>query len=378
MKYYKIIVLILLFNLTGCSQEQLFDPGSSINIAVGSAASKVAIADLNDDSFNDLIVTTNDGLVVLLNDGKGNFKQPEGSPFPAGNEPADIGLADFNKDGNLDLAIPNHERDEITILFGNGTGKFKEAIYTSLKIDLNPHAHSVAAADLNNDGNIDLALTNFLGAEIILEFGDGKGNFSANPVHISVPHYPYRNVIISDINLDGKPDIITPANNMNSITILLGDGKGNFSSAKGSPFGIGNYPFFTTVGDFNADGYPDLLATNFNSGEVSVLPGNKVIDFSSSKLKTFNAGLKPVCVATGDLNSDGITDAVCANYESNDITILLGNKETIFNAKIKNIPVGTSPYGVAVGDLNGDNKPDIVTANFESNNITVLFNLNSN
>jgi hypothetical protein len=378
-KLHVVLFCIASINSTGCSQNtSLFSPSFSVNIPVGRNPSKVSVADLNKDSFNDLIITTSDGLSVLINDGKGNFTEAIGSPFPAGNDPGDIALADFNNDGNPDVALPNHERDEVTILFSDGNGIFRQASYHSLKIDFNPHAHSAAASDINKDGNIDLVLTNFLGSEIVIVFGDGKGNFSDKPKRISVPHYPYRNVIIDDINKDGNEDIITPANNSNSITVLLGNGRGYFSSAKYSPVGIGNNPFFVTTGDFNNDGYTDIAAGNFDEALITVLKGNKGNDFSRSVLKSFSIGQKPVCMATGDLNNDGILDLASTNYDGNNVSILMGDEKGMFKNKILDIPVGQSPYGLAIGDLNGDKKPDIITANFDSNNITILFNSKNN
>ena len=368
------VILILVLTVPSCSQERLFDVQHSAVIGNFSLPSKVAVRDFNMDSFNDIMVACDSGLVILLNDGKGNFTQPNGSPFKAGNKPADIALADFNSDGNIDAAIPNHETNEISLLFGDGKGHFRKSEEHSLQLEFNPHAHSAAAGDLNKDNKIDLVATSFLGSELFILFGNGKGGFSKEISRITVPHYPYRNVIIYDINRDNNPDIITPANNSNAITDLRGDGKGGFLPARNSPYEIGENPFFVSIADFNNDGYSDIIATNFDSGLVSVLPGNEENNFDLSGLKSFKVGRKPVYIATGDLNMDGLIDAVCANYESSNISILMGNKVSIFSPEISIIPVGTSPYGVAIGDLNSDDQPDIVTANYESNDITILYN----
>src|SRR5215468_2279423 len=93
-------------------------------------------------------------------------------------------------------------------------------------------------------------------------------------------------------------------------------------------FVAGNTPVSVAVGDFNGDGLPDLVVANFNSNNVSVLLGNG--DGSFQAARNFGAGIGPASVAVGDFNGDGLPDLAVANVFSNDVSVLLGNGDGSF------------------------------------------------
>ncbi len=132
-------------------------------------------------------------------------------------------------------------------------------------------------------------------------------------------------------------------------------------------FGAGGGPVGVAGGDFNGDGSLDLAVANYNSDNVSVLLGDGSGGFGTPT--NFSVGSIPGSVAVGDFNRDGIPDLAVANNGSNNVTVLLGN------GSATNFPVGTAPNWVAVGDFNRDGSPDLVTANYGSNNVSVLLNL---
>ena len=90
----------------------------AVHLPVGAQPVTVLIADVNKDGSNDILVANTGGasLSVFLNDGKGGFSQPNGSPFPAGPSPNDLALGDFNGDGIQDVAIANHGIQRVTVL----------------------------------------------------------------------------------------------------------------------------------------------------------------------------------------------------------------------------------------------------------------------
>jgi Ca2+-binding RTX toxin-like protein len=128
-------------------------------------------------------------------------------------------------------------------------------------------------------------------------------------------------------------------------------------------------PRSVTVGDFNGDGFQDLATANFNSNIVSVLLGNGTGGFGSAT--TYVVGSSPYSVTVGDFNRDGFQDLATANFNSHTVSVLLGNGTGGFGAAT-NYVAGTNPRSVTVGDFNRDGKLDLATANVFSNNVSVL------
>jgi hypothetical protein len=126
------------------------------------------------------------------------------------------------------------------------------------------------------------------------------------------------------------------------------------------------------LGDFNGDGWLDLVTANSGTNNVSVVLNtrNSLAPFDATDV-TYAVGTKPTSVAVGDFNGDGKLDLVTANSGSNTVSILLGNGDGTFQSAVS-YGVGTAPSSVAAGDFNGDGKLDLVTANSGSNNVSVL------
>ena len=134
-------------------------------------------------------------------------------------------------------------------------------------------------------------------------------------------------------------------------------------------FATGTSPFSVAMADVNGDGKSDLLAANFNGASVSVLLGNGNGTFQPQK--TFAAGASPYCVVSSDVNGDGKADLITANSASNTVSVLLGNENGTFQPQ-QTFAVGTHPFTVVLADFNADGKPDLVVANSNSNNVSLL------
>jgi FG-GAP-like repeat len=148
---------------------------------------------------------------------------------------------------------------------------------------------------------------------------------------------------------------------------LAGCATANFANAINFTTGI--RPASVAVGDFNADGKPDLAAANSVSDNVSVLMGNGAGGFSSAT--NFVVGSRPSSVAVGDINNDNKLDLVVANLFANNVSILLGNGAGSFSLAT-NFAVGSGPISVVIADFDGDGKSDVGTANANSENISIL------
>jgi hypothetical protein len=131
----------------------------------------------------------------------------------------------------------------------------------------------------------------------------------------------------------------------------------------------GNGPNAIAVGDFNGDGKPDLAVVNFDSNTVTILLGNGDGTFTVGP--TLATGSYPTAVAVGDFNGDGKLDLAVTNLMSNTVTIFLGNGDGTFTPAASPA-TGGGPVAIAVGDFNGDGKPDLAVVNFGDYTVTIL------
>jgi hypothetical protein len=134
-------------------------------------------------------------------------------------------------------------------------------------------------------------------------------------------------------------------------------------------FPVGTSPTTVTNADFNSDGKRDLAAQNFGADDVSVLLGKGDGIFQDKT--NFTVGDGPTAVISADLNSDGIADLAVSNQNSNNVSVLLGNGDGTFRGK-PDLPAGTSPSSVASADFDGDGDADLAVSNSASNTVSVL------
>jgi hypothetical protein len=356
-------------------------PPSDRRFAVGTAPGSVALADFNGDGKLDIVTANEQGgdASVLLGDGNGGFSPAPGSPFPAGHSPNDIAVGDFNRDGRLDLAFANHETQHLTVLLGDGRGGFAPAPHSPFPVAVRPHPHGIATGDFNGDGNLDLVTDSWAEDRLELLFGDGKGSFTTPGAYVAVGKHPYQRVRVADLNDDGKADIVSPNLEGDNVTVLLGDGKGAFRQPPGSPFPCGDSPFNVAIGDVNGDGIPDLAIINSpsstadRSGQdgLTLLIGDGRGGFRPAPGSPFVTARRPNMVALGDVNGDGVADVVVSNPDSDTITIFLMSRNGSVAAR-STLAVPGHPKGLAIRDLNGDGKADIVVANSATNTVTVI------
>ena len=174
-------------------------------------------------------------------------------------------------------------------------------------------------------------------------------------------------VIGSDFTTSGNFDLAVANHTDNTVSILLGNGDGTFTSSGTLPTGAG--PVAEATADFNGDGIPDLAIVNQTDNTVSVYLGNG--DGTFTLKGTFPTGKNPVAIVSGDFNGDGHIDLGVLNQADNTVSILLGNGNGTFQSQTT-FATGTTPSAVVVSDFNNDGKLDLAVTNQSANTVSVF------
>jgi len=330
----------------------------------------IAVGDFNNDGNLDYVVASLNPAIatIMLGSGNGAFTAVTagGAPYSVNPYPEGAVVADFNGDGNLDIAFANSAGNGVTILLGNGDGTFTPAASPAVSFGA-----AIAVGDFNGDGIPDLAVSNNgSGYVVTILLGNGDGTFTVG-ASVPVPQWSINpeGIVAMDFNGDGKMDLAVTSANLNSsppsyvVTILLGNGDGTFT--QGQTYNTGQGDQSIVGGDFNGDGIPDLAIANYYDHTLTILLGNGDGTFTPVAPPLPATGDGPFAIVAGDFNNDGILDLATANFHDNTVTILLGNGDGTFTAASSAPATGGGPDGLVAGDFNGDGLLDIVTANYQ-------------
>ncbi len=367
---------VFMFLAAGCSAQggpKRFSEAKGSPYRVGDSPAALVIADFNNDGLPDIATANSRGrsVSILLNEGKGSFRKPSGSPVRVDFAPLLIAAGDVNSDGKVDLALTDHDSYEVLILHGDGEGGFAESETRPLSMQAEkPHNHGLALADFNRDGNLDIATSNNGEHSISVLTGNGEGNFELMPkAPFGVGRNPYP-LTVADVNRDSCPDILVP--NLNGqVSLLLSNGKGSFNPAVN--IGVLPRPYFLATGDFNNDSFPDFVTSHDDITTLSILLGDGKGGFVQAKNSPLDAGQRVWKIVCRDMDADGNADLIAAGQIENEVLIIYGDGSGNFSLEsTETYPAGNQPTGLAVADLNMDGNPDIITCNSRSNTVTIL------
>jgi hypothetical protein len=377
---------VLTMNADKAVQAQFdltFAPAARFTVSTTARPDSLAINDLNGDGRLDIVTTDTDGegsfSVFIGNGSAGLLDSP--TTFPMALAPRGVVIFDFNQDGKADVATANEGADNVAVRLGNGVGSFGAA--TFFPVGNGPR--SLVTADVDGDARPDVVTANLDSQDVSVLLNRDNTNLFEPVSDFSIATSTY-SAAVGDLNKDGKMDIVganafaNPSDPLlhNTITILLGDGTGNFSDEGEFPI-AGTDPFSVILVDVNNDGNLDAVTANRMSNTVSVLLGNGLCVVgdctfgAATNFPVASVPKSPLFVAAGDLNHDGQIDLVTANRSGHDVSVLLGDGTGFFqSALLFSVGALTGPRSVAIADLNGDGKNDLMTANSTSRDITIL------
>jgi hypothetical protein len=350
-----------------------FSSQSTYNTDAWSAPISIAVGDFNNDSRLDIVVANSgtNNIGVFLGYGNGTFSSQ--TTFSTGNnsQPYAVAVGDFNNDNQLDITVANYGTSNIGIFLGYGNGTFVSQVTYSTGYGSYPY--SIAVSDFNNDSRLDIVVANYWPDNIGIFLGYGNGTFSNQTPYSTRKGSGPTDVVVGDLNNDGRLDIVVTLYYSFGIIVFLGYGNGTFSRQLIYSTGSRSRPYACALGDVNNDNRLDVAVTDNSNGNVVVLMGDGDGRFSNKRNYSTGSDSGPISVAFGDFNNDRILDIVVANKNTNTIGVFLGFPY-INGVRESICSTGSSPYprAVALGDFNKDTQLDIVMANYGLNNVEVL------
>jgi hypothetical protein len=337
-------------------------------VKYGTAASpySAVVADFNGDGKQDIVVANSqsNSITPLLGNGNGTFQSRVDAP--AGPNVNAVVVGDFNGDGIPDLAFANGDcsgcsANSVSVILGNGDGTYKAPnTFTTTTGSTTTDTYALVAADFNKDGNLDIAAVNNTTGQIavLLNNGGATGTFAA-PVLYTVGTSP-TGIVSGDFNQDGYPDLAVVNFGSNNVTVLLNNKSGGFTV--GGTYNVGTGPYAIARASFGSDTYPDLVVVNENAQSISVLI-NKADGTGAFKAAVpYATGLtSPSSVAIGHLGNSGNLDLAIGDTASAKVAILLGNSDGSFQPAVS-YPTTVNVSSLVAADINEDGFTDLAFA----------------
>ena len=280
-----------------------------------------------------------------------------------GNTPLGIAAADLDGDGLVDLAVSNFYGNNVSTFWNAGNLAFTSG--TSLPVGAGPQG--ITAADLDGDGRIDLALTLYSANKVAVLWNEGNRAFSG-PTLLGTAVGP-RALVAADLDGDGNPDLATVNGLSDNASFLHNLGGRTFAAQV--TYAVGDDPFALVVSDADGDGRLDLQAAKSSVPRVVVLRnlGNGLFAAPVG----YAAGSSPFGIAVGDIDGGTGPDLAVANGGSGNVSILINDGHGAFGA-LTNYGAGNQPRAAVLADLTGDGYPDLAVSNGYSDNVSVLLN----
>ncbi len=351
--------------------DQRFPVGTNPQVAV--------IGDFDKDGRADLAVGNYGGnnVVILLGDGDGQFTAQPATLALAG-QPRAMAVGDLNKDGRADLVVGVLGTLTLAVFLGQGNGHFTPTAGVPVLTagsTYSPEVHSLALGDMNGDGNLDVVTGNSGSDSISVLLGDGTGKFAA-PIEFPKISYPLA-VNLADVNHDGKLDVVCistrdPKSSTDTaeprVVRILGVGDGTLDAASMTRYTTGSGPSDMVLGDFSSTGVLDALTVQTADNSVYLSVGTQDGRFGAGSRLRMDTS--PIGVLAYDFKGDGLADLL-TTHTGNFVSVRYsrgGGKFDLPNHFI----VGSTPNASIIGDVTGDGVPDLITLDQGTSSVSVL------
>jgi|GEM_PF-974191 len=295
--------------------------------------------------------------------GTGNFRATPGAS--AGDGTTSIATADLDGDGDLDLLTTSYFSNRVGIRLNNGQGGFSNGT----QLATGTGCFFVAAGDVDGDEDLDFVASNIFSNDVSVRLNAGNGAVFTTAPTVPVGNTP-RMVVLGDVDADGDLDLLTAnAGGSGTVSVRFNNGQGAFAGT--TEVAVGQSPYGIALGDVDNDGDLDVVTAN-RGNSISVRYNDGRGSFSGTN--NIPVAGEPASVALGDLDADGDLDAVTNCFVGNVTAVLLNDGTGALTATAR-VPVDAAPSGVQLGDVDSDGDLDLLAVSFVSPSvISIRFN----
>ena len=342
------------------------------------------LGDLDNDGDLDLITTgALYGCRVYTNNGSGRYQFYDA--FVAAQTPSGVALADVDGDGDLDVLVGDYDNGLVSVCINDGMAHFIGSVTGAQNAPVGRRPVSVAAGDVDGDGDLDFVTANSLDSTATVRYNNGNLPLlytSASTVAVGAGPTA---VALADVDNDGDLDLLTSnagtgSSPVGTVTLCRNSGTGAFGAP--TSFVVGLQPSELALADVDNDGDLDLLTANAGAASVSRLLNNGSGTFASLATIALPAGSAPTGLRTGDMDADGDLDILVAQGTGGRVFTLL-NTAGSFAVQARPLRLNgagtTNPVqsvGVTLGDVDGDFDLDLITSD-EHGKVLQSLNLGS-
>ena len=378
-----ITCFFVVIGMAGMAQQFTALTNSPLVTTPGDSRS-VNLVDVNGDGLDDVFISnglhTGQNNELYLNQGNGTFEQVEGDPIVSDNSPSDgTTFADTDNDGDLDAYMVTWFGQPNFFYRNEGNGAFTH-LAEAVTGNTGTHSETAAFGDYDQDGLVDVFITNSGGDDLrnFLYHNTGNNTFAKINATWMNEQVPSRSANWADYDNDGDLDLYVTNEEQNKNNLIRNNGNGTFTKITDDPTVMESQSSITASwADVNNDGLLDLFVGNTGN----FVPDNNRLFLNNGAGGFVAAAPGPISTDGGctfgsafeDYDNDGDLDLFVANGFCNGLIVNFLYKNDGAGNFVRDqdaLPSFITPcsYGAAWGDLNDDGFPDLVVANCKKTN----------